>query len=173
MVRRARSQPRWYQEQTSLISGVAFADSISLQERSKIGLATGSELDSPTPAVLPLGSQQLVTISGNVYTASATNGSFSVASDGTISSTFITPSDPAASLNTTDTMQGETSSSTHGLGDAIVCGIGGGAADGGGVEETGTGSQSTGAEAISTAAQRSIHIPLGRVLTLAVAFALL
>ena len=109
-------------------------------------VATEGDLDTPSPLVLPAGSQQLVT------------------------TTSVSP-------NTTISVQEtESSSSTRGLGDAIISGMGGGnAKDGDGDANTPDpqSSTTTDVEAASHAVRRSAHVLLGGFCTFASALALL
>ena len=109
-------------------------------------VATEGDLDTPSPLVLPAGSQQLVT------------------------TTSVSP-------NTTISVQKtESSSSTRGLGDAIISGMGGGnAKDGDGDANTPDpqSSTTTDVEAASHAVRRSAHVLLGGFCTFASALALL
>jgi hypothetical protein len=99
--------------------------------------AIASDLDSPSPLLLPAGSQQLVT-------------STAISSDNT------------------------SGSSTRGLGDAIISGMGGGNADdGNGDANTPDPQSSTDVEAASHAVRRSVHVLLGGFCTFAFALALL
>jgi hypothetical protein len=106
--------------------------------------AIGSDLDSPSPLMLPAGSQQRVTSA-------------------------------AISSNTTISVQEtESSSSTRGLGDAIISGMGGGNADDGeGDANTPDPQSSTEVEAASHAVRRSVHVLLSGFCTFAFALALL
>lgn len=66
---------------------------------------------------------QLVTVSGNVYTTSVADGN-------PLATSHLTGSMPATITNSTaSVLKTETSSSTHGIGDAIMSGIGGVATD--------------------------------------------
>ena len=128
--------------------------------------ASGSDLDSPSLVILPAGSQDLstgtdiYTISGIIYT-----------SDGTVSATDAAITGGTKSSNITDSVSG-TVSSTHGLGDAIMSGIGGGNADDGdGDANIPDASQSTDVEAASHAVRRSVHVMLCGFCTFAFAFA--
>ncbi|KAM0697226.1 hypothetical protein Q7P36_003297 [Cladosporium allicinum] len=109
-------------------------------------VATEGDLDTPSPLVLPAGSQQLVT------------------------TTSVSP-------NTTISVQEtESSSSTRGLGDAIISGMGGGNADDEDGDANTPDSQSsttTDVEAASHAVRRSMHVLLGGFCTFASALALL
>jgi len=125
--------------------------------------ASESDLDYPSPLLLPAGSQQLVLSSVNIYTASAVSN----ASD-EISKAI----DTATATNSAQ--ETRTSSSTHGLGDAIISGIGGGnAGNGNGDGNNPDPQSSTDVEAASHATRRSVHALFGGVCALAFALALL
>jgi hypothetical protein len=135
--------------------------------------ASGSDLDSPSPLLLPAGSQQPVTSSVDIYTASTSLSASDETGNATATATAI--SDGTLSSNTTTSVEEtETSSSTRGLGDAILSGIGGGNADDGDGNTSNPGTQSsTDVEASSYATRRSVHVLLGGFCTFAFAFALL
>jgi len=125
--------------------------------------ASESDLDSPSPLLLPAGSQQLVSNSVNIYTASAISNASDEASD-TI--------DTATATNSAQ--ETHTSSSTHRLGDAIISGVGGGNADDGNGDGNNPDPQaSTDVEAASHATRRSVHALFGGLCSLAFALALL
>lgn len=128
---------------------------------------SGSDLDSPSPLLLPAGSQQQVTSVVDIYTASTVLG----ASDETAKATAT-----ATGINggTTSAQGTWTVSSTHGLGDAIISGIGGGNADDGdGDANTSDPQSSTDVGAASHATRRSVHVLLGGFCTFVFALALL
>jgi hypothetical protein len=129
--------------------------------------AIGSDLNSPSPLLLPAGSQQPVTSSVDIYTASA----ILEASDETRNGT----STSISSKTTISVQETETSSSTRGLGDAIISDIGGGNADDreGDANTPDPPQSSTDVEAASHAARRSVHVLLGGFCTFAFALALL
>lgn len=93
-----------------------------------IGEAIGHDPDIATPVILPAGSQQLVTIDGSTYTAHATKGSLLVVDGQTISpgATAVINGETVYLTGSNLVQSTGTSKSTHGLGDAIMSGIGGG-----------------------------------------------
>jgi hypothetical protein len=128
---------------------------------------SGSNLDSPSPLLLPAGSQQLITSSVDIYTASTILGASDETGNATATATGINGG--TASAQGTGTV-----SSTRVLGDAIISGLGGGNADDGdGDANTPDPQSSTDVEAASHAARRSLHVLLGGFCTLAFALALL
>jgi hypothetical protein len=124
--------------------------------------ASGSNLDSLSPLLLPAGSQQLGT-----HTASTILGASDETGNATATATGING-------GTTSAQGTGTVSSTHGLGDAIISGIGGGDADDGdGDAKTSDPQSSTDVEAASHATQQSVHVLLGGFCMFAFALALL
>lgn len=93
-----------------------------------VGEAIESESDTPTPVLLPAGSQQLVTIGGSTYTAHATEGSLLVVGGQTISpgATTVVNGESVYLIGSNLVQATGTNTSTHDLGDAIMSGIGGG-----------------------------------------------
>jgi hypothetical protein len=146
---------------------------LSIGQAISASSASGSDLDSPSPLLLPAGSQQPVTSSVDIYTASTSLSASDETGNATATATAI--SDGTLSSNTTTSVEEtETSSSTRGLGDAILSGIGGGNADDGDGNTSNPGTQSsTDVEASSYATRRSVHVLLGGFCTFAFAFALL
>jgi hypothetical protein len=130
--------------------------------------AIRSDLNSPSPLLLAAGLQQLVTSSAGISTASAILEASDESRNGTST---------AISSNTTSSLQTtETSSSTRGLGDAIISGMGGGNVDDGdGDANTPDPPQSSTVvePAASHVARRSVHVLLGGFCTFALALALL
>lgn len=120
----------------------------SIGDALDLSVTTGGESGLPTPVMLPAGSQQLVTISGEVYTTFIAN---SITNNGTLSFN-----------STTAAQTAETSSSTHGLGDAIMSGIGGGVTSSD-EENSSPSSETTAAETSSGAAKMSAYILLGEL----------
>jgi hypothetical protein len=144
---------------------------VSVGQAVGASFAPEGDLDSPSHLLLPDGSQQLVTSSFDIYTASAILD----ASDETRDATATAVNGETISSNTITSVQGtKTSSSTHGLGDAIISGIGGGNADDvDGDSNTPDPQSSTDVEAASHAARRSMHALLGGFCTFMFALALL
>lgn len=101
---------------------------------------------------------QLVTVSGNVYTTSVADGN-------PLATSLLAGSMPATITNSTASVPTtETSSSTHGIGDAIMSGIGGVATDD--TDGTATSSpKSTVTEASFAAGRRSAYVVLSRWIT--------
>lgn len=90
----------------------------------------GSDPNSPSPLILPAGSQQLGVSGVDIYTASS---AILTAGNGTSDADTTAKTSAAISPNFTGSPQETVAgSSTRGVGDAIMSGLGGGVADGGG-----------------------------------------
>jgi hypothetical protein len=109
----------------------------------------------------------------DIYTASTILDASDETGDATATATA-TNGVTISSNTISSVREAETSSTTHGLGDAIVSGIGGGNADDGdGDANTSDPQSSTDVEAASHATRRSVHVLLGGFCTFAFALALL
>jgi len=141
---------------------------LSVGQEISASFASGSNLDSPSPLLLPADSQQLGT-----QTASTILSASDETGDATATATAINGVTISSNTISSD-QEAETSSTTHGLGDAIVSGIGGGNADDGdGDANTSDLQSSTNVEAASHATRRSVHVLVGGFCTFAFALALL
>lgn len=123
----------------------------SVGESIGVSVTAESDLDLPTPDQTH--HQQLVTISGNVYTTSIVSNGTSNAPVATTNNGTL-PSNSTAPAQTT-----QSGSSTHGLGDAIMSGIGGGATSTES-DDNSPSPESTDVEASSDAGKRSVCFPL-------------
>jgi hypothetical protein len=155
------------------LSGVAVVDEGQTSTASLGGTVdfltvTGASVTAfATPVLLPGGGennnggdsdQQLVTLSGSTYTALATKGSLLVVDGQTVNpgETIVIHGETVVLSGTSLVVAKATASSTHGLGDAIISGLGGGSSSSSsslsGDDEDETASSSSGPNAEETGA---------------------
>jgi hypothetical protein len=101
-----------------------------------------SDSSLPTPVLLPADSAQLVTVGDKTYTARVTDGSLLVLGSQTVKpgQTTVINGETLLLTGSNLILATGTSTSTRGLGDAIISGIGGGSSE---PESGGSGSEST------------------------------
>lgn len=132
-------------------------------------IGAASDTDLPTAVLLPANPSQLVTIGDNTYTARITDGSLLVLGTQTVRPGVTTVINGETLLLTGSNLVQATgtSTSTRGLGDAIMSGIGGSSSsDSDASSETGSESaDASAAEPTSNAGQR-LMVPDMRVLTI-------
>lgn len=131
-------------------------------------LSAASDSDLPTPVLLPANPSQLITIGDNTYTARITDGSLLVLGTQTIRPGVTTVINGETLLLTGSNLVQATgtNTSTRGLGDAIMSGIGGGSSSSDSDASSETGSESADASAAepTSSAGHRLMLPDMRVL---------